>query len=155
LQEQADIYAESWEAASKRVKASAEGIYQSLLDDKFFINLNHGFANMLGGLDAFIDGAGGLKNILISIAGIILTNFSHNIPKSLDNLKYNITVLTRGASKAYEKIQTEMEKTTDDLFTDNPNIPNSMKHMVEGSNQLAMARTKLAQVSDKMTEVEA
>jgi hypothetical protein len=94
------------------VQASAEGIYQSLLDDKFFINLNHGFADMLGGLDAFIDGAGGLKNILISIAGIILTNFSHNIPKALDNLKYNITVLTKGAAKAYGTIQAEMEKTT-------------------------------------------
>jgi hypothetical protein len=31
LNEQADIYAESWRAAAHRVKAAAEGIYDSLL----------------------------------------------------------------------------------------------------------------------------
>jgi hypothetical protein len=37
LNKQADIYAESWEAASKRVKAAAEGVYSSVIDDDFFI----------------------------------------------------------------------------------------------------------------------
>ena len=39
LQEQADIYAQSWEAAQKRVKASLQSIYSDLIDDKFFIKL--------------------------------------------------------------------------------------------------------------------
>ena len=39
LQEQADIYAESWEAASKRFKASLQSIYDDLLNDQFFIKL--------------------------------------------------------------------------------------------------------------------
>ena len=34
---QADIYAESWEAAQDRVTAAAEHIYSSLLNDEFFI----------------------------------------------------------------------------------------------------------------------
>jgi len=38
LNKQAEIYAESWEAARDRVAAAAESIYQNLLDDKFFIN---------------------------------------------------------------------------------------------------------------------
>jgi len=37
LEEQAEIYAESWEAARKRVRAAAEDIYNDLLDDDFFI----------------------------------------------------------------------------------------------------------------------
>ena len=36
LQKQADIYAQSWEAASKRVRASMETIYRALLNDEFF-----------------------------------------------------------------------------------------------------------------------
>ena len=32
-----ELYEESWEAASKRVKASAESIYEALFDDEFFI----------------------------------------------------------------------------------------------------------------------
>mgnify|MGYP003307888177 CR=1 FL=1 len=47
LQAQADIYAESWEAAKDRVTAEAEEIYNQLLNDEFFIDLNNGFAGFL------------------------------------------------------------------------------------------------------------
>ena len=39
LDEQAQIYAESWEGAQARVKAAAENIWDSLLEDEFFIGL--------------------------------------------------------------------------------------------------------------------
>jgi hypothetical protein len=83
LTEQAEIYAESWEAASKRVKASAEGLYQSLLDDDFFIDINNGFATMLTGLDSFIDGAGGLKTVIVGISSIIISNFANKITEAI------------------------------------------------------------------------
>lgn len=41
LQEQANVYAESWEAARDRVTASLETIYDQLLDDKAFIQLTN------------------------------------------------------------------------------------------------------------------
>ena len=47
LQNQANIFAESWEAARKNVKASAEGIYDSLVKDEFWIGLTNGFADGL------------------------------------------------------------------------------------------------------------
>ena len=47
VQAQADIYAKSWEAAQKRVKAASEALYSDLIDDKFFISLNNGFAGFL------------------------------------------------------------------------------------------------------------
>ena len=34
LTEQQKIYEESWEAANKRLKASFQGLYQDLIDDK-------------------------------------------------------------------------------------------------------------------------
>ena len=93
LDKQAEIYAQSWEAAEKRVRAAAEGIYQSLLDDDFFIDLNNGFANLLGGLDLFIDKAGGLKTIILGVSSILLANFSSKIPTALNNLKINFGVI--------------------------------------------------------------
>ena len=39
LQEQADIYAESWQAASDRVRAATQGIYEDLLNDEVFIDV--------------------------------------------------------------------------------------------------------------------
>ena len=61
LEEQAEIYAESWEAARKRVLASAQGIYEDILNDDFFIDINNGFANMLDTIDHVIDKMGGVK----------------------------------------------------------------------------------------------
>jgi hypothetical protein len=47
LGEQAEIYADSWQAAEDNVRASAEGIYQALIDEETFIDLNNGLASVL------------------------------------------------------------------------------------------------------------
>jgi TP901 family phage tail tape measure protein len=72
LQRQANIYAESWEAASKRVKAAAEEIFAELLDDKLFIGALNGIASLIEGVDTLIDRLGGLPGVL-STVGMILT----------------------------------------------------------------------------------
>ena len=90
LQEQADIYAESWEAASKRVQASLQGIYQDLLDDDFFIKSLDFIAELIQGIDSFIDAIGGLKTILPAIASILMSTFGEDISNSINNLFYNI-----------------------------------------------------------------
>jgi hypothetical protein len=76
LQKQADIYAESWDAASKRVKASAETIYGNLLKDDFFIDMFDGFADFLGLLDKAIDSMGGMKGLLTGLSSILLNTFA-------------------------------------------------------------------------------
>ena len=85
LDEQAEIYAESWEAARKRVKAAAEEIYNALLDDDFFIGLNDGLAKFLGMISNVIEGMGGLKGVLAGI-GVLITNaFGDKMAASIDN----------------------------------------------------------------------
>jgi hypothetical protein len=50
------------------------------LDDEFFIKLSNGFATVLTGIDKFIEGAGGIKTILVGIAGVVISTFAHKIP---------------------------------------------------------------------------
>lgn len=76
LQEQADIYAESWEASSDRVKAAAETIYSALINDKFFISLNDNLAEVLENIGKFIDKLGGAKGIFLTV-GMLLTRFAN------------------------------------------------------------------------------
>lgn len=162
LQKQADIYAQSWEAASKRVQAAAEGIYQSLLDDDFFISISNGFANLLGGIDAFIDGAGGVKGVLTTIASITLSTFAHQIPSALDTFRYNLQVLTKGSQEAYKTIQNQMKEATQTAFneyltsggTKGIKEDSSIGYAVQQANELTAARSKLALVSDKMSASE-
>ena len=157
LDEQAEIYAQSWEAAEKRVRASAEGIYQSLLDDKFFISLNNGFANLLSGIDAFIDGLGGVKPLITGIASIFMTNFAHKIPQALENLKYNLQMVftPKAAEKSYANIQTQMKTSADKAFKEyNIKETSSLGFGIKSSIEVTDAKTRLAKVNDQLSESE-
>ena len=89
LQEQADIYAESWEAARDRVTASLETIYQQLLNDEFFIDLTNGFGKFLDVLSKTIDGLGGLPGILTIISSLMFKIFGPDMIKQMEQWKYN------------------------------------------------------------------
>jgi hypothetical protein len=94
LQEQADIYAESWEAAQNRVQAAAENIYDSLINDEFFIDLLNGFEKVLETIGGLVDGLGGLKGVVGIIGSVFLTTFAQKMPETLTNLKQNLMVFT-------------------------------------------------------------
>jgi hypothetical protein len=76
LDKQAETYAESWEAAQDRVKAAAEDVYDSLIDEDFFIDMLKGVEKLLGGLSTLIDSLGGVKGILSSVAMIATRLFA-------------------------------------------------------------------------------
>jgi len=99
LQKQADIYAESWEAASKRVRAAAQGIYQDLIDDKFFITALNGLEKIIGTVDGAIKGIGGLKTILLAVGSIIASKYATEMPAIMQKLVGNFNVLTGAAEK--------------------------------------------------------
>lgn len=90
LQEQADIYAESWEAAEERVQASLETLYNSLLDDKFFIGVYNGLAKIIDGVKAMTDGLGGLKGVVSLVSTILLRTFGSQLAEGINNSIYNI-----------------------------------------------------------------
>lgn len=96
LEAQAQIYAESWEAANKKVKASAEEIYSSLINDKFFIKLTNFFGDTLNVLDNIIDGVGGLKGILIIISGILMKTFSKQMTDNFNAFGRNMVLAGQG-----------------------------------------------------------
>lgn len=94
LQNQADIFAESWEAARKNVKASAEGIYDSLIKDEFWIGLTNGFADGLKSVELFADSIGGLRGVL-ALATIAMNKLvGPKVAQSIRDVAYNIGILT-------------------------------------------------------------
>lgn len=107
LQEQADIYAESWKAASDRVKASLEEIYTALLNDKAFISLFNNIAKIISGVDTIIDSVGGLKGLLSSIAVIIGKLKFDNIVSGIQSAVYNIrNTFDGGKAMRQQKVDT-------------------------------------------------
>lgn len=97
LEKQYSIYEESWRAAEQRVKAAAEGIYDALLDEKVFIQLDGFFTKILNVVQGIVEGMGGMVPILATIGGFIATRFAKQVPVMLSNFKENFAIF-RGKS---------------------------------------------------------
>lgn len=94
LDEQADIYAESWEAARKRVTDAAQDIYDSILDEKFFIGILNGFEDILSVVGTLVDSLGGLPGILSALGLMFTKVFNQQLVTTIDNLAYGINSMT-------------------------------------------------------------
>lgn len=92
LQEQADIYAEGWEASKKRVQASLEEIYKQLVNDKFFIGLNDTLRDTLNITSKLIDSLGGLPGVLSVISTLMLKSFGPDIVNNMQRMASNLFI---------------------------------------------------------------
>lgn len=105
LQKQADIYADSWQAASDRVRAALEAIYDDLISDDFFITLLDGFKLLLNGVDNFIDGIGGLPGVLGLASTIMFKMFGPEMATGIDNLVLKVKGLGNSTKEQMEKVR--------------------------------------------------
>jgi TP901 family phage tail tape measure protein len=153
LQEQADIYAESWEAARDRVTAAAQEIYQNLLDDEFFIKILNGFEKVLTVVNSIIEGFGGLKGIISTVGSLFLTYYAKQVPQALENLRQNFMVMTGQATKLMLEVQNETKNILGNYKTD-PSFSQSMKIQFEGLEKINEMQQKLIISSKELTESE-
>ena len=112
VEKQTAIYEESWRAAENRVKAAAEGIYDALLDEKIFIQLDGFFTKILNTVQGVVEGMGGMVPILATIGGFIATRFAKEVPVMISNFKENLAIFSgKSGTKALE----EQSKLTENL----------------------------------------
>ena len=93
LNNQAEIYAESWEAAQARVKAASEDFWDTLLNDDFFIDLLGIFEKLIVGVNSFTDSIGGVPGLISGIGIIASTVFGQQMAGTFDNLKLDLMTL--------------------------------------------------------------
>lgn len=153
LQEQADIYAESWEAAQDRVTAAAEHIYSSLLNDEFFIDLLNGFEKVLETVGGLIDGLGGLKGVVGVVGSVFLASFAKQMPEALTNLRQNLMVFTGQSKKAMQEVQSELDIKLAEQQA-NPNLSESYKIQLEGISKVNAMKQKLVLASKNLSNQE-
>jgi TP901 family phage tail tape measure protein len=83
LEQQAEIYAESWEAARDRTKAAAEDIYDSLINPDFYIKVDDLITPLLSGTADVIDAMGGMNGVLAASVLLINKVYGNKIAESL------------------------------------------------------------------------
>lgn len=109
LQKQADIYADSWEAAQTRVRAASESIYKNLIDDQVFKGMTNNLATTLETVGKVTDAMGGFKGVLLSTAGVATQLFGGEISQALGNVGYNINSVL-GGQKEVQQLRQEALK---------------------------------------------
>ena len=105
LNEQAQIYAESWEAASKKVKASLEGLWDTLINEKFFIGLTNTFGDLIGLVNAFASSLNGLPGLLNLVSLSMVKAFGPSIATTIDDAVYKLYRTTPEGQQEDKKIK--------------------------------------------------
>lgn len=118
LQEMADIYAESWEAASARVTASLENIYNKILNDQAIIKFTNGISGVIDVVGGLIDALGGMSGTIGLLGSIGVKVFEKQIAGAIDKTKNKITTYFgqfKSAGDAIKKIGSGEAKNVEQL----------------------------------------
>lgn len=152
LNKQAEIYAESWEAAKRRVQASLETIYSSLLDDSFFIGFNNVLAEVLEQVNNLIKGLGGVKGVVVTLGTVLMTVFNQQITASLKNFTHNLQMMTKTGQQRLVALQQESQNLLAKMGSDKGTIGGGI--IADAYVQEANAQKQLLAVSEKLSAVE-
>ena len=151
LQKQADIFAESWEAARKNVKASAEGIYDSLIKDEFWIDLTNGFAGFLKIIESAIDSVGGLKGVLLGLAIILQKQFGERFRNGLRETAYQLSYLVGGGQKQRKEAMS-LKGAAGDALKGSVYGDTNVKVQTKITQDIIGFQTKIDSIYDKLTD---
>lgn len=155
LDKQAELYAESWEAARNRVTASAEAIYDALLNDEFFIDLNNMFSGLLDSVNGFIDEIGGLKTIMIGAFGLLASYLGNKIQPMINNLRANFQVLFTGASQQAINLGNSMRQAISSAQSNTGiKVGIAEGQQLQNANDLIIAKNKLSLVNKNLSSEE-
>lgn len=135
LDVQAEIYAESWEAAEARVQAAAEGVYDSLLNEDFFIGFDNGISVLLEGVEGLVDGLGGMTGVVATIGSLMMRHFAKEVPGALKNLRDNIHGLLGKESADSKQVQADNDDILDSMNTSDP-ANKAQNAAIEGAKTL-------------------
>ena len=156
ISKQAEIWADSYEAAANRVEEAKARAAENFLNSEDVVNLTNAFADLIEWTDKFIDSFGGVAPLALSIVGL----FSH---KLIPIIKTGFTAFgnnfktfmgnTLGSSE-------KLIKDTQDQFNNfleaqkNNKIEDSLKAQIEWNQKLIKVKQHMAQITKYMSEQE-
>ena len=108
LQDMADIYAESWEAASARVQASMESIFSSLINDQGLIKLTNFTADFVDGIGGAIESIGGLNGVLRLTGSLMMKSFGKEAGARIKEIGTSMKNFFIGPKAQYEQASKEI-----------------------------------------------
>ncbi len=108
LAEQANVYAESWKAARDRVRASAEDIYDSLINPDFYIDVDNMLSPILNRIADIIDGLGGMQGVLSGLALLMNKVYGGQIAASMQQFAVNLGIINKAENENINALKNKM-----------------------------------------------
>ena len=155
LQEQADIYADSWQAAAQRVQTSLQDLYEDFMDSDFFIGLLDGADSVVQGLNEAIDAVGGFGNALLLIVNSIAPAFHKQMVESVANGVASIGSLFGVDNKNAASIYQQQIQTNNELLESSKNLSLAQRAELESQNEILNIRLKAVQSTRSLTAEQA
>ena len=150
LQKQNDIYAQSFEAAQKRLKASMESLYSNLIDDQALIGLNNTLEKIVSTISSVVKSFGGLEGILTGLGSVALNVFENQIVQSINKMSTSLNK-TKTDAETFKQTYTDQTKLLSG-FMDDTRLSDSQKLDLEYTTEIMKAQQQLQANSGKLTE---
>ena len=116
LENQFAIVEESWSAASKRLRASSEDLYDSLINDEAFIKLTDFFSQFVRSLTKVIDGMGGFKGLLTVVASILTQVYQNQLGSMFDSIGLKMQRLFTGTNAGLNETKKQAAAMLGDVY---------------------------------------
>ena len=157
LQVQADIYAESWEAARDRVTAAAENIYDSVINDQLFIDLDNALTPVLNTIADIVDALGGLPGILAVVGSAMTRAFGTKMAQSMRDIAHNINWFrNRNQNSESEQLRDQAAALAGNLAFQRAGLDeNSIEYRsLEAQRQVVQLQAQAREEAEKLNDVQ-
>lgn len=155
LQEQQDIWAESWEAASKRARAALEDLYSQLVDDKAMIKLTNFFTTLINGVTHITSSFGGATNVIGMLATTIISANIDTFSMKLTEIGNSLKTLFSGNAEitAYAQTLSNMREQLKG-FLEQEDISLSDKITLEYDIEILNIKQRIAEQQGHITKAQ-
>lgn len=154
LEQQAEIWSKSWEAASKRVAETKAQLYDQILNDDSLIKLEDIFNGILKSIGQVIESAGGIMPVIGMIVGISSKVLFPIITNGLLRLSNHISILRGTATKSMQETQSQFINMIKEMMSEENGWSETTRQQMELTLKLSQAKKELTIASKNMTEAQ-
>ena len=154
LEQQAEIWSKSWEAASKRVAETKAQLYDQILNDDSLIKLEDIFNGILKSIGRVIESAGGIMPVIGMIVGISSKVLFPIITNGLLRLSNHISILRGKAAESMQETQSQFINMIKEMMTEENGWSETTRQQMELTLKLSQAKKELVIASKNMTEAQ-
>ncbi len=153
LTEQWKVWADSYEAAAKRVEQRKNELYEALLDDEFVIGITDAFAGLIGSIGKAAEAMGGLGPIILTVIGLFANRLIPIVSNAATHFVQNWRIMSGAAQEESLRTKEAMRQLTEEMISSNA-VTESQARALELTNQLSVAKEKLSRISRFLTDAQ-